>query len=512
MFIKKIRVDKFKKLEHFELEFPESKILDLEKDKEMKLSVIVGENGTAKTTIFQLIINSFLESNNSKDTGDYEVNYKLEGNEYTKSPHNDFFKSPSNIVVSSYTPIDKLNLVKEFGNSKNVVLQKSNIDNQSIKKLSTRILKKFASNKFEEVYSILKYIGYEKRELYFEFSEYSLRTSYTLERIMRKLEKMNDEGYDFSSLNLNSNLKIEEKLNNYATKLNELATEKEVKKRFGFFENKLKNIMSKVSMRRNDYYEFASKYEHYILEAFFILEKFSILSKITKNYESSFKNGKRKLLSVVDFYSYPDGNQQLLRDLDFLDLFSLNLLNDVWFENNFDNEPFPISMLSSGELSMFIRFFDLNEHVNQNSIVLIDEPETHLHPKWIRGYIKTLIELLGDRRCHVIIATHSPMIVSDVTKNCIIGLKRDNHLIKQIKFNDKTLGLNYEDVLSDIFDVEDHKGEMINEYVELIEKALEIGDIDKALNIYAQIADSNTKYQLFLKIKAFKEAKGDRNV
>ncbi|PLT31967.1 AAA family ATPase [Bacillus sp. V5-8f] len=510
MFIKRIKVDKFRKLENFELEFPESKIMDLEKDKEMRLSVIIGENGTAKTTIFQLIINSFFPIERSREMGKYEVNYKLKGNEYTKTSYTDCLEHPSNIVVSSYTPIDKLDVTKELGSSKNFFLQKTNINDQSIKRLSTRILKKFASNKFEEVYSILKYIGYEKRELYFELSEFQLRTHYALDKVIKRLKVMKDEEYNLSYLNLD--LKVEEKIHNYVKTLDELSSQMGVRKRTNLFKTKFERAFSKISSNIRDYGNLSFKGEHYILETLFILEKFSILFKITKDYESAYKNGKSRLLSIADIYYYPGGNQQLLWDLEFLDLFSFNLLNDVWFENNFNSDPFPISMLSSGELSMFMRFFDLHEHVNENSVVLIDEPETHLHPKWIRGYIKTLIDLLGDRKCHVIIATHSPLIVSDVTKNCLIGLKKDRYSIKQVKVNDKTLGLNYEDVLSDIFNIEDHKGEMINEYVDVIEKLLQIGDIDKALNIYSQIADSEIKYQLFLKIKAFRELKGDRDV
>jgi len=519
MFIRKIKVDKFKKLENFELEFPESKIMDLGKDKEMKLSVIIGENGTAKTTIFQLIINSFLPTGRIRETGDYEVNYMLNGNEYTKTGYYDNAEQSLNIVVSSYTPIDKLDLkkVKEASISidkSNEIkithpysIQKTNVDSQGIKKLSTRIFKKYADNKFEEVYSILKYIGYEKREIYFELSEYQLKTT---DRVVNKIGMLRDANNNFEYLKLNTNL--EEKAQDYTYILDKLAMDIGVRSRSPFFNTKLNRALSKVSdnVRRNNYINNVE--EHAIVESLFIMEKFLTLFKITKEFDSSYKNGKSKLLSLSAIQYYPDGKQQLLRDLEFLDIFSINLISDVWFENNFNEDPFPFSMLSSGELSMFIRFFDLHEYVKDNSIVLIDEPETHLHPKWIRGYIKTLIDLLGERKCHVIIATHSPLIISDVTKSCIIGLKKERYEIKQIKINDKTLGLNYDEVLSEIFELEDYKGEMINEYVDVVEKLLETDDIDKALKIYSQLANSEIKYQLFLKFKAYQESKGDRNV
>ncbi|GGB43103.1 ATP-binding protein [Fictibacillus barbaricus] len=511
MFIKQIQVEKFKKLRDFKLVFPESKIMGLEKDKEMKLSVIIGENGTAKTTIFELIINGFLPIDRNIEMENFEVTYLLKGNEYNKKENNGInLEYPENIVISSYTPIDKLDNSKELGFSNSVFLQKTNINAQSIKKLATRLLMKYASNKFEEVYSILKYIGYEKREMHFEFSDYQLKNHYALDKVLKKLHIMNDEEYNFENVNLDLNVK--DKIHNYVRTIDEFASRMRVRRRTISFEKRLNKTLTDISSNIRGIQNISFKGEHYAINALFILEKFSILINATKNIESNYKNGKRKLLSIVDINHYPGGNNQLLKDLKFLNLFSINILSDVWFENNYNDELFPLSMLSSGELSMFIRFFDLHEYVKDNSIVLIDEPETHLHPKWIRGYIKTLIDLLGDRKCHVIIATHSPLIISDVTKNCIIGLKKEDYYIKQVKIDDKTLGLNYEEVLSEIFNLEDQKGKMIDEYVDLIEKLLEYEDFEKALKIYSQIGNSEVKYQLFLKLKAYKESKGDGNV
>lgn len=166
MFLKQIEVDKFKKLENFKLIFPESNILDLENDKKMKLSVIVGENGTAKTTIFQLIINSFAKTlDKDFDATNYKVEYLLDNNEYIKTKdYKESIELPSSIVVSSYTPIDKLDIESNHHSYSNISIIKANINVKSVKVIATRILKKFASNEFEEVYSILKYIGYEKEK------------------------------------------------------------------------------------------------------------------------------------------------------------------------------------------------------------------------------------------------------------------------------------------------------------------------------------------------------------
>ncbi|MCM3003662.1 AAA family ATPase [Priestia koreensis] len=513
MFIKQIQVEQFKKLTNFKLKFPESEIWDLENNKEMKLSVIIGENGTAKTTIFQLIINSFVNLYKNTEIGNYKVEYLLNGKEYIKTNDDDYIEHPLNIVVSSYTPIDKLDIpntkkVEDKILNHNIFLRKTNTNAYGTKELTTHILRKYLTKKFEEVYSILGYIGFEKREIHFECAKNITLPSNSLRKIVGQLSVMKDEEYKFDFIDLNSTIK--DKVGYYSRKLDEFSRRLGVRSRSNFFKRRINNTLYENFKPQRGNISF--KGEHYVLEAAFILEKLVILSRMGRGLNSNYKTITSGLLSITDINYYPDGNIQLLQDLNFLNFFSVHVFNDVWFENNFNNELVPLSMLSSGELSMFIRFFELHEYVKDNSVVLIDEPETHLHPKWIRGYIKTLINLLGDKKCHVILATHSPLIISDVTKNCIIGLKKEGYDVKQVEINDKTLGLNYDDVLSEIFDLADQKGTMIHEYVDIIDKLLEFKDFDKALKIYSQIADSKVKYELFLKLKAFRELEGEKDV
>lgn len=60
----------------------------------------------------------------------------------------------------------------------------------------------------------------------------------------------------------------------------------------------------------------------------------------------------------------------------------------------------------------------------ENSIILIDEPELSLHPKWQSKIIK-VYERIGKNN-QIIIATHSPHILGSVPKENIIILSKDN--------------------------------------------------------------------------------------
>ncbi|NPT70815.1 AAA family ATPase [Paraburkholderia sp. RL16-012-BIC-B] len=71
--------------------------------------------------------------------------------------------------------------------------------------------------------------------------------------------------------------------------------------------------------------------------------------------------------------------------------------------------------LSSGQWNMLFTMLGLALTVRNESVILIDEPENSLHPDWQRRYIDLLGRVLDNRRgCHVVIATHSPLIASGV--------------------------------------------------------------------------------------------------
>ena len=49
--------------------------------------------------------------------------------------------------------------------------------------------------------------------------------------------------------------------------------------------------------------------------------------------------------------------------------------------------------------------------VNERSLLILDEPETNLHPKWQNEYAKLLCNLVKSN-IKIVIATHSPYMIS----------------------------------------------------------------------------------------------------
>lgn len=80
--------------------------------------------------------------------------------------------------------------------------------------------------------------------------------------------------------------------------------------------------------------------------------------------------------------------------------------------------------LSSGHKIIILTITRLVETLEEKSLVILDEPETYLHPPLLSAFIRSLSSLLIERNAVAIIGTHSPVVLQEVPKSCIWKLRR----------------------------------------------------------------------------------------
>lgn len=109
--------------------------------------------------------------------------------------------------------------------------------------------------------------------------------------------------------------------------------------------------------------------------------------------------------------------------------------------------------MSSGEFalfSLFSRFDSINRKVGDNVLILIDEIDCLLHPRWQQQIIKKLIEslpiILKNKHIQLLISTHSPILLSDIPKSCVSYLDRDDE-----SQGEETFGANLSTLYYDSF-------------------------------------------------------------
>lgn len=144
---------------------------------------------------------------------------------------------------------------------------------------------------------------------------------------------------------------------------------------------------------------------------------------------------------------YKDLYNSFLEDKEFIGIKDLEPL----FEVKATGEIHSVDELSSGEKQIFFRAGSILEYNLQNSIILIDEPEISMHPEWQQKILDFYRKVAGNNQ--LIIATHSPHIVSSCKREEIRVLVRDKDKIIVNEHIDGTYGRTVEQLLLSVFEL-----------------------------------------------------------
>ncbi|MDI5888428.1 AAA family ATPase [Flavobacterium yafengii] len=110
--------------------------------------------------------------------------------------------------------------------------------------------------------------------------------------------------------------------------------------------------------------------------------------------------------------------------------------------------------LSSGHKIILLTITKLIEKLQEKSLVLMDEPEAHLHPPLLSAFVRTVSDLLIKTNGVAIIATHSPVILQEVPKSCVWKLRRSGNLLVSDRLTRESFGENVGILTNDIFGLE----------------------------------------------------------
>lgn len=158
----------------------------------------------------------------------------------------------------------------------------------------------------------------------------------------------------------------------------------------------------------------------------------------------------------------------------------------------------PLGELSSGQkhlLTLFSRFFWAKRKIveketgdagiqGRNIVIFIDEGEVALHPEWQRAFFDKvtgfLSELFQGRNIQLLITTHSPFVLSDIPKDNVIFLERDEQGHCKISRMDRenTLGANIYSLLADSFFMQNTIGSFAEEKMRWALRILKSGHSD----------------------------------
>ena len=172
------------------------------------------------------------------------------------------------------------------------------------------------------------------------------------------------------------------------------------------------------------------------------------------------------------------------------------------FENS-AGEEFDINDLSSGEKQLFLRTLSIKMLEPNNSIILIDEPELSLHPKWQQRIIE-VYKKIGENN-QIIVATHSPHILGSVSNENIFILYRNENGKIEAKTGDElysSYGQPVDRVLKDIMELKSLRTPKIEKDLEELRKLVDENkyETDEFIEKYNKLLKilGNTDEDLFL--------------
>lgn len=162
------------------------------------------------------------------------------------------------------------------------------------------------------------------------------------------------------------------------------------------------------------------------------------------------------------------GADDLFRDSDVVQL--LDLDEDEWrpaAERVF-------SLLSSGHKIVLLTVTLLVQYTDERTLVLLDEPEAHLHPPLLSAFVRSLSDLLVSRNGAAVVATHSPVVLQEVPRSCTWVIRRSGDETRANRPEQETFAENVSDLTREVFGLEITK----SGFHQLVAEAVADRDLD----------------------------------
>ncbi|MBR5747476.1 MAG: AAA family ATPase [Prevotella sp.] len=107
---------------------------------------------------------------------------------------------------------------------------------------------------------------------------------------------------------------------------------------------------------------------------------------------------------------------------------------------------------SSGQSMLMNLIIEIVAHIRKNTLILIDEPEVHLHPKGITTFINILNKICKEFASCCILATHSAVIIQELLSRNVIVMDRQGDGSPVVRLmRVESLGENLTTITEDVF-------------------------------------------------------------
>lgn len=183
---------------------------------------------------------------------------------------------------------------------------------------------------------------------------------------------------------------------------------------------------------------------------------------------------------------------------------SEDLVSNLRSEIDNSSETNALSLLSSGQ-SILVHFVTaLLGWIQPNSLILFDEPETHLHPNAVASLFLVLSNILNKFDSNAVIATHSPVVIQEIPASRVMVFQRQKNLTTADELTTESFGESVTELTRHVFET----FEVENVYRRTLRKLAKTEPLEEALERFEH--GLSLSAEAYLLAQYAKKAKNDQ--
>ena len=162
-------------------------------------------------------------------------------------------------------------------------------------------------------------------------------------------------------------------------------------------------------------------------------------------------------------------------------------------------------ILSSGQHVLMSAMTEVIANIEKQSLILFDEPETHLHPNAISNLMRMLNKLLKEFNSYCILSTHSPLIIQEIPSIYTQIFDRNNNLPIISELSNESFGENISNIINEVFNVKNYESNYKSYFLEMVKNM----EFDEIIEVFDDQLSFNAMTFLNILEKQKKDGSGE---
>jgi predicted ATPase len=203
--------------------------------------------------------------------------------------------------------------------------------------------------------------------------------------------------------------------------------------------------------------------------------------------QRTFRANKRRVRALLRDHDWIGHIAKILGETS--ELSEVDLRKEI---NNDEDESELLGRLSSGQAILCHFVTGLLAWLEPESLVLFDEPETHLHPNAVANLFAVMTEILYSHKSYAVVATHSPIVIQEIPSKRVVVFTREEGVTYAEALQFESFGESVAELTEHVFKTQEAE----NPYRETLDAIASRMSLEDALGLFTNRLGMNAKAYL----------------